>query len=198
MVEVKEILRLWLDGRSLREVTTLAGVDRKTVRRYVQAAQAAGLVRDGGPGQLSAITTAHDHRSGPMLMADRWSHDAGKRQASAPATAPAPPPRLPWPPTAPLSPELRAAWLADRDGPAETNNHCNDPDWWNAQQSGDPSDYVSACGEWPCGRGRIRTRAGLTGLCAPGCSMVAVAVDVSEHQLTQPAPVVLPCPRPRL
>lgn len=32
MIEVKEILRLWLDGRSLREVTVLAAVDRKTVR----------------------------------------------------------------------------------------------------------------------------------------------------------------------
>jgi hypothetical protein len=32
MVEVKEILRLWLQSRSLREVTRLAGVDRKTVR----------------------------------------------------------------------------------------------------------------------------------------------------------------------
>jgi len=53
VVEVKEILRLWLDGRSLREVTTLAAVDRKTVRRYVEAGQAAGLCHDGGAGQLS-------------------------------------------------------------------------------------------------------------------------------------------------
>ncbi len=52
MVEVKEILRLWLDGRSLREVTRLAAADRKTVRRYIEAAQAAGLDRDDGPGQL--------------------------------------------------------------------------------------------------------------------------------------------------
>jgi DNA-binding CsgD family transcriptional regulator len=40
MIEVKEILRLWLQGRSLREVTRLTGVDRKTVRRYVEAARA--------------------------------------------------------------------------------------------------------------------------------------------------------------
>jgi hypothetical protein len=52
VIEVKEILRLWLDGHSLRKVTTLAGVDRKTVRRYVEAAQAAGLNRDGGGDQL--------------------------------------------------------------------------------------------------------------------------------------------------
>jgi DNA-binding CsgD family transcriptional regulator len=32
MTEVKEILRLWLDGRSLRDVSKLAWADRKTVR----------------------------------------------------------------------------------------------------------------------------------------------------------------------
>jgi transposase len=52
VIEVQEILRLWLEGHSLREVTRLGGVDRKTVRRYVAAAQAAGVVRDGGLGQL--------------------------------------------------------------------------------------------------------------------------------------------------
>jgi transposase len=53
VIEVKEILRLWLDGQSLRKVTTLAGVDRKTVRRYVEAAQAAGLNQVCGVGQLT-------------------------------------------------------------------------------------------------------------------------------------------------
>jgi transposase len=53
MIEVKEILRLWLEGRSLRDVTRLAGVDRKTIRRYVDAAQARGLDRAEGVEQLS-------------------------------------------------------------------------------------------------------------------------------------------------
>lgn len=53
MIEVKEILRLWLEGRSLRKVTELAAVDRKTVRRYVAAAEAAGVRQDCGAGQLS-------------------------------------------------------------------------------------------------------------------------------------------------
>jgi transposase len=53
VIEVKEILRLWLEGRSLRAMTTLAGVDRKTVRRYLDAAEAAGLTQECGPGQLS-------------------------------------------------------------------------------------------------------------------------------------------------
>lgn len=53
MVEVREVLRGWLDGVGLRTVAARAGVDRKTARRYVEAAQAAGLVRDGGVEGLS-------------------------------------------------------------------------------------------------------------------------------------------------
>jgi len=52
VIEVREVLRAWLDGQGLRRVAELAGVDRKTARRYVEAAQAAGLARDGGVGQL--------------------------------------------------------------------------------------------------------------------------------------------------
>lgn len=53
VIEIKEVLRLWLAGHSLREVTRLAGLDRKTVRRYVQAAEAAGVACEGGDGQLT-------------------------------------------------------------------------------------------------------------------------------------------------
>src|SRR3954471_6780352 len=51
--EVREVLRLWLRGEGLRAVERLAGVDRKTVRRYLDAAIEAGLARDGGEVQLS-------------------------------------------------------------------------------------------------------------------------------------------------
>lgn len=53
VIEVREILRAWLAGRGQRKVAEQAGVDRKTVRRYVAAAEAAGLVRDGGEEQLT-------------------------------------------------------------------------------------------------------------------------------------------------
>jgi len=53
MVEVREVLRGWLDGVGLRTVAARAGVDRKTARRYVQAAQEAGLSRDAGPQALT-------------------------------------------------------------------------------------------------------------------------------------------------
>jgi hypothetical protein len=51
--EIREVLRLWLRGDGLRSIERLAVVDRKTVRRYVQAAVELGLLRDGGEGQLT-------------------------------------------------------------------------------------------------------------------------------------------------
>ena len=53
VIEVIEVLRCWMSGAGFRRVATLAGVDRKTVRRYVDAAVAAGLDRDGGVEQLT-------------------------------------------------------------------------------------------------------------------------------------------------
>ena len=53
MTEIREVLRAWLAGAGLRQVAARAGVDRKTARRYVQAAVEAGVARDGGPGQLT-------------------------------------------------------------------------------------------------------------------------------------------------
>ncbi|BBZ18820.1 hypothetical protein MGAD_31550 [Mycolicibacterium gadium] len=53
VIEIVEMLRLWLQGLGLREVARLSGTDRKTVRRYVDRARACGLDRDGGDGQLT-------------------------------------------------------------------------------------------------------------------------------------------------
>ena len=52
VIEVRELLRAWLSGVGLRTVAARAGVDRKTARRYVDAAVAEGLDRDGGADQL--------------------------------------------------------------------------------------------------------------------------------------------------
>jgi hypothetical protein len=51
--EVREVLRLWLAGKGLRAEERLTVVDRKTVRRYVSAAETLGVVRDGGDDQLT-------------------------------------------------------------------------------------------------------------------------------------------------
>jgi transposase len=53
VTEIREVLRAWLSGSGLRQVAAQAGVDRKTARRYVQAAAEAGLARDGGVAQLT-------------------------------------------------------------------------------------------------------------------------------------------------
>ncbi|MDQ6688068.1 MAG: hypothetical protein M3Z50_10770 [Actinomycetota bacterium] len=53
--EIKEVLRLWLRGEGYRGIDRLSGVDRKTVRRYVEAAVAAGLTREGGEAQLTDV-----------------------------------------------------------------------------------------------------------------------------------------------
>jgi hypothetical protein len=75
--EIREVLRLWLRGEGLRPAARLAGVDRKTVRRYVAAAVACGLDRAGGEGQLgdellSRVAEAvRPHRAGGH--GDSWA-----------------------------------------------------------------------------------------------------------------------------
>lgn len=71
VIEVREVLRAWLDGHGLRRVGELAGVDRKTARRYVEAGRAAGLVREGGVGQLD------DALIGAVVQAVRPARPAG-------------------------------------------------------------------------------------------------------------------------
>src|SRR5271166_4162705 len=67
--EVKEVLRLWLRGEGLRSIERLSRVDRKTVRRYVQAAGELGVDRGGGEDQLSdevlagVVERVRPHRS---------------------------------------------------------------------------------------------------------------------------------------
>ena len=53
--EVREVLRLWLAGDGIRATERLVGFDRKTARRYVDAAVEVGPVRDGCDGQLTDV-----------------------------------------------------------------------------------------------------------------------------------------------
>jgi hypothetical protein len=50
--EVREVLRLWMDGRGLRSIAAVTPPDRKTIRRVVDVAVGLGLDRDGDVGQL--------------------------------------------------------------------------------------------------------------------------------------------------
>jgi transposase len=71
VVEVREVLRAWLEGHGLRKVAERAGVDRKTARRYVAAAEAAGLRRDSG---VEAVT---DELVGAVVEAVRPARPNG-------------------------------------------------------------------------------------------------------------------------
>src|SRR4051794_6290029 len=75
VVEVREVLRAWPEGAGLRTVASRAGVDRKTARRYVAAAETAGLTRDAGPASLS------DELVGLVLEAVRPVRPSGHTSA---------------------------------------------------------------------------------------------------------------------
>jgi transposase len=52
MLEVKEVLRLWLGGAPKKRISAQLGLNVKTVRRYIGAARAEGLARETGPEAL--------------------------------------------------------------------------------------------------------------------------------------------------
>jgi len=75
--EIREVLRVWLGAGGagpapgLRTVAARAGVDRKTARRYVEAAQAAGLSRGDG------FTAVDDDLIAAVVAAARPARPAG-------------------------------------------------------------------------------------------------------------------------
>ncbi len=71
VTEVKEVLRAWLAGQGKRPAARRAQVNVKTAQRYIAAAQAAGLSRDGGEGQLT------DELIGVVVAAVRPARPAG-------------------------------------------------------------------------------------------------------------------------
>ncbi len=74
--EVREVLRQWLGGElGLRPIAERAGVDRKTARRYVEAAVTAGLRRECGVEQLT------DELIGEVVAAVRPDRAQGHGQA---------------------------------------------------------------------------------------------------------------------
>lgn len=84
MIEIREILRLWLEGRGLRVVARLSGTDRKTVRRYVEMARSCGVDRDGGACQLTdellAAVIAGVRRKRPNGKSEAWETVAAQSE----------------------------------------------------------------------------------------------------------------------
>ena len=80
MIEVREVLRLWRAGLPKKRVAAQLGLDPKTVRRYLAAAQAAG-VTDGGLSdeQLRDVLVAL-HPPGGRPRGDGWALCAAQRE----------------------------------------------------------------------------------------------------------------------
>lgn len=76
VIEMKEILRRWLGGESYRAIARDGPVDRKTVRRYVKAAEQCGLERDGGEAQLTdeliGMVAEEVRPRGPGVRGQAW------------------------------------------------------------------------------------------------------------------------------
>jgi transposase len=81
VVEVREVIRLWSGGESLRTISRLTGLDRKTVRRYVKAAQQAGC-RLGEPAGDAAVgeVIGRVRAQGPGVRGSSWAVCAEHRE----------------------------------------------------------------------------------------------------------------------
>ena len=51
--EIREVLRLWLTGRGFRAIAKVGPVDRKAVRRYIEAATTLGLTQQSNPAAIT-------------------------------------------------------------------------------------------------------------------------------------------------
>src|SRR5258708_11760118 len=67
MIDVKEVLRRWSAGHGDRRIGRDAGVDRKTVARYTQAAERLGLSRGGEVTDEEVHGVAQYVQSRPMV-----------------------------------------------------------------------------------------------------------------------------------
>jgi transposase len=82
MLEIKEVLRLWCGGAAKRRIAAQLGLDIKTVRRYLRAAQACG-VRSGAEvpneEQTAAVMAALQPDWG-RRRGEAWAVCAGQRE----------------------------------------------------------------------------------------------------------------------
>lgn len=84
MVDVTEILIHWYAGRSLSEVSESLGVDRKTIRKYLAPAVAAGMT-PGGPARSQAqwaalVTGWFPHLTDTTLRQTTWPEIAAHHE----------------------------------------------------------------------------------------------------------------------
>lgn len=83
MLEVKEVLRLWLAGQAKKAIARQVGIDPKTVRSYVTAALAAGLLATASEvsDELLAKTLAALRPDGGRPRGEAWAVCEREREA---------------------------------------------------------------------------------------------------------------------
>lgn len=59
VLDIYDVLRAWQSGKGQRSIAALVVVDRKTVRRYLDAAVALGLTREAGNTALTQLPRKH-------------------------------------------------------------------------------------------------------------------------------------------
>ena len=64
MIELREALRLWQEHLPKKQIAARLGLDPKTVRRYVRAAEAVGLEAAHRVAHARAFELEHPHRLG--------------------------------------------------------------------------------------------------------------------------------------
>ena len=65
-MEISEVIRRWQTGESRRHIASGTGLSKDTVGRYISAAEALGIARDGpGPDEEQVSSLAAIGRSGP-------------------------------------------------------------------------------------------------------------------------------------
>ena len=69
MLEVKEILRLWLRGVPKKRIAQQLGFDVKTVRRYLDAAKSCGIERNR-PSSAALTNSAARPSDGEVALPD--------------------------------------------------------------------------------------------------------------------------------
>jgi transposase len=81
MIDIKEVLRRWSASQSVHQISREGGVDRKTVRRYIRAAESCALVRgrDLTEGEIHEV--AQRVQSRPVAAATQeWSEIAAHKE----------------------------------------------------------------------------------------------------------------------
>lgn len=74
VVEVREVVRLWLQGESQRAISRRTGLDRKTVRRYVRAARQCGCkAGEAATDELVGEVIGRVRSQGPGARGGSWA-----------------------------------------------------------------------------------------------------------------------------